>query len=154
VSKLLQFLRNPSIAHLSASNRAISYLYKTRNYAIEYSGSFDNRLFLCASDAAFADDSMTQRSSDGYLFQLYGGAIDWRAAKQKTVTTSSTEAELLSLSYAAKKMIQWRRFFTAIQFDTEEDEAILCDNQQTIRILQKEAPKLITKLKHVDIHSH
>jgi molybdopterin converting factor small subunit len=51
-------------------------------------------------------------------------------------------------------MIQWRRFFAAIQFDTGEDEAILCDNQQTIRILQKEAPKLITKLKHVDIHSH
>jgi hypothetical protein len=78
-------------------------------------------------------------------------AIDWRAAKQKSVTTSSTEAELLSLSYAAKEMIWWRRFFTAIRFHTGEDEAILCDNQQTIRILQKDAPKLVTKLKHVNI---
>jgi hypothetical protein len=76
VSKLSQFLRNPSTAHISALIRAISYLYKTRNYAIEYSGSFDNKLFLCASNAAFADNSVTRRSSDGYLVQLYGGAID------------------------------------------------------------------------------
>jgi hypothetical protein len=67
---------------------------------------------------------------------------------------SSTEAELLLLSYAAKEMIWWRRFFAAIRFHTGEDEAILCDNQQTIRILQKDALKLVTKLKHVDIHSH
>ena len=36
---------------------------------------------------------------------LFGGAIDWRASKQKTVTTSSTEAELLALSNAASEMI-------------------------------------------------
>ena len=29
-----------------------------------------------------------------------------------------------------------------------------CDNQQTIRLLTKETPKLNTKLRHVDIHHH
>jgi hypothetical protein len=62
-------------------------------------------VFLCSSDAAFADDKLTRRSSDGYLFQLFGGAIDWRAAKQKTVTTSSTEAELLALLRTAKEAV-------------------------------------------------
>jgi hypothetical protein len=88
------------------------------------------------------------------LFSCNGGAIDWRTAKQKTVMTSSTEGELLSLSCAAKEMIWWRLFFAAVRFHTGEDEAILCDNQQIIRILQKDAPKLITKLRHVDIHGH
>jgi len=82
------------------------------------------KIFICSADAAFADDTLTRRSSDGYLFQLYGGPIDWRAAKQKTVTTSSTEAELLSLSFAAKEVMWWRRLFAAIQFDMEHEISI------------------------------
>lgn len=31
------------------------------------------------------------------------GVIDWKASKQKTVTTSSTEAELLAVSTTAKE---------------------------------------------------
>jgi Reverse transcriptase (RNA-dependent DNA polymerase) len=154
VSKLSQFLRNPSSIHLKAANRAISYLYRTRTYAIEFSGHPGSDIFVCSSDASFADDPTNRRSSDGYLFQLYGGAIDWRAARQKTVTTSSTEAELLSLSYAAKEVMWWSRFFTAIRFNTEEEVSIACDNRQTILLLQKKAPKLNTKLRHVDIHQH
>ena len=30
----------------------------------------------------------------------------------------------------------------------------MCDNVQTIRLLTKDAPKLVTKLKHIDIHQH
>lgn len=36
-SKLAEFLLNPSPEHLSQINQAISYLYTTRFYAIEYS---------------------------------------------------------------------------------------------------------------------
>ena len=32
--------------------------------------------FYGASDAAFADDKETRRSSQGYLFMLFGGLID------------------------------------------------------------------------------
>jgi hypothetical protein len=85
-SKLAQFLKNPTAAHLAASNRAISYLYGTRGLAIEYSERSDSQIFKWASDAAFADDIETRRSSDGYLFQLYGVAIDWRATVVGHVT--------------------------------------------------------------------
>jgi hypothetical protein len=153
-SRLSSYLQNPTDAHAAAANRAIQYLYGTRGYAIEYSGENTPQIFKCASDAAYADDVETRRSSDGFLFQLYGGPIDWKSSKQKTVTTSSTEAEFLSLSTAAREVIWWRRFFAAIQFDTEQPVEIDCDNAQTIRILQKEAAKLETKLRHVDIHQH
>jgi hypothetical protein len=100
--KLSQFLKNPTDAHIAAANRTISYLHGTRTFAIEYNGRSAEQIFECSSDAAFADDTETRRSSDGLLFLLYGGPIDWRASKQKTVTTSSTEAEFLSLSAAAR----------------------------------------------------
>jgi hypothetical protein len=112
------------------------------------------KYFSCASDAAFADDRATRRSTGGYLFQLFGGPIDWHSTKQKTVTTSSTEAELLALTYATKETIWWQRFFQNIHFDPGHDLTISCDNQQTTRLMTKDAPKLTTKLRHVDIHQH
>lgn len=81
----------------------LSYLTRTKHLAIQFGGGVDQAgqetlpPFLVYSDAAFADN-LDRKSSDGYLFMLYNGAIDWRASKQVTVTTSSTEAELLALS--------------------------------------------------------
>lgn len=59
---------------------------------------------------------------------LAGGPVAWKAIKQKTVTTSSTEAELLAVSYCGKEVIWWKRFFTAIGFNLGEDLTIKCDN--------------------------
>ena len=61
--------------------------------------------FYGAFDAAFADHKETRRSSQGYLFMLFGGLIDWKATLQRSVTRSTTEAELLSLSTAAVEII-------------------------------------------------
>jgi hypothetical protein len=64
---------------------------------------FDNssESFICASDSSFADNTVNRKSSQGYIMILFGGAIGWRANKQDTVTTSSTETELLALSQNA-----------------------------------------------------
>jgi len=103
-SKLSEFLQNPSPQHHRAVNQALSYLQKTKTLAIEYSAETNSQqVFVCASDAALADDTVTRRSTEGYLFKLFGGAIDWHSTKQKTVTTSSTEAELRALEHAAKE---------------------------------------------------
>jgi hypothetical protein len=73
---------------------------------------------------------------------------------QKTVTTSSTKAELLALTYATKETIWWRCFFKHIGFDPGHELTVHCDNLQTIRLLTKENQKLATKLRHIDIHQH
>jgi predicted DNA-binding protein (UPF0251 family) len=95
---------------------------------------------------------VTRNSSYGFCVSLFGGVIHYKAVKGTTVTTSSTEAELLALSLTAKEFIWWMRFFEQIQFDLEEESTIYCDNMQTIRLMTKETPKLQTALKHVDIH--
>jgi len=85
---------------------------------------------------------------------LFGGAIAWRANKQDTVTTSSTEAELLSLSQTAKEAIFMSRLFKAMTLRLNEPLTIHCDNTQTLRLLKEDSAKLNTKLRHVDIHQH
>ena len=46
--------------------------------------------------------------------KLFGGLIGWRASKQDTVTTSTTEAELLALSQAAKEALYVSRLITEL----------------------------------------
>jgi hypothetical protein len=153
-NKLSEFLQNPGPVHLEAVNRAIAYLYYTRYRAILYSASSITTLFLCASDAAYADDPVTRRSTASYVCLLFGGPVDWKSTKQRTVTTSSTEAELLALSDTAKEMYNWRRLFESIFLCLDDDLTIWCANAQTIRLLAKKTPKLVTLQRHVDIHQH
>ena len=151
---------NPGPQHIEMADRVIRYLVGTKYLALEFSGfpdqstlDFECYPFECYSDAAFADNS-DRKSSDGFLFTLYGGPIDWKASKQATVTTSSTEAELLALSRTAKEVQAWQRFFHAINYQLDSKISVYSDNTQTIRLLTSGNPQLSTKLRHVDIHHH
>ena len=104
------------------------------------------------SDASFADDKLTRRSSEGMLFKLFGTPVDWKATKQRTVTKSSTDAELLALSHAGSEMIWWRRLFRYMDIKLDQEPTLYCDNQQTLRIVTKTAARAKTALRHVDIH--
>jgi hypothetical protein len=158
---LAEFLINPGPEHQAAVDRSIQYTYGTRALAPEFGFTDQEKtlgtgtpLFISSSDASFADDTETRKSTEGYLFQLFGGPIDWRCTKQKTVTTSTTEAELTALSHAAKELLWWQRFFQGIKLDLDQEYQINCDNLQTVGLILKETPRLVTKLKHVDIHNH
>ena len=81
------------------------------NLVIEYfvilnksSAILDDQI-VYINNTAFTDDLATRYSTEGYLFKLFNEPIDWHLIKQKTVTTSSIETELLALSYTAKDII-------------------------------------------------
>ena len=154
MSVLSQFMTNPSGKHLDAAKHCLSYLVATKFLAVEFDSSKRSKgVFVTYSDAAFADDKMSRFSSFGFALQLFGGIIHYKASKLKTVTLSSTEAELLALTSTAREFVYWMRLFDNIGLDLEEKSTIYCDNIQTIGLLQKESFKLKTALKHVDIHS-
>ena len=86
-NKLAEFLLNPSLAYLKAADRLIKYLYNTRYLALEYNA--DSALFStlepefrCSTDAAFGDDIDTRKSTEGYLFKLFGSPIDWKSTRK------------------------------------------------------------------------
>ena len=112
----------------------------------------DSQLII-ALDTSFADDLETRRSSQGYIVMLFGGLIIWRAARQDTVTTSTTEAELLGVERTAKEVIALRRFFLELRLDLGAPWTIFCDNIQTIRLIVEENERISTKLRHVDIQN-
>ncbi|KAJ6104197.1 hypothetical protein N7523_010517 [Penicillium sp. IBT 18751x] len=151
---LSEYLTNPTEQHMDAADKAIAYLYHTRYKAIEYSPiQSDGPTFVCASDASYADN-IGRKSSEGYIAYLFNGPIDWIAKKQKTVTTSTTEAELLAISSASKHVMWWKRLFRSIKLDLEQRLNVLCDNKQTVDLLTKVNSLFRTKLRHIDIHHH
>jgi hypothetical protein len=97
-SRLARFNSNPGPQHQRAADRALLYLHQTRGLALQFGGG---DTFEIASDASFADNSLDRKSSQAFAMKLFGGLIGWRANKQATVTTSTTEAELLALAQAA-----------------------------------------------------
>ena len=151
-SRLARFLANPSQEHQRAADRVILYLEETKQLTLQLGGGDSMQV---ASDASFADNTIDRKSSQGYAIKLFNGLIAWRASKQDTVTTSTTEAELLALSQVAKEAIFTSRLIQELNIKLPNPTIeIQCDNQQTIRLVTQEISRLQTKLRHVDIHNH
>ncbi|EED15707.1 reverse transcriptase family protein [Talaromyces stipitatus ATCC 10500] len=155
VNELAKFTTNPSKDHIRQIKRVIEYLYNTQFLAIEFSPpeNSDSDVAICASDASFGDNA-DRTSSEAYIFSLYGGPVDWRATKQRLVTTSTTEAELRAATEAAMKLYVWKRVFKAIGFKTDRELSIQCDNKQTVLLLTREDPHFRTNLQHIDIYHY
>jgi hypothetical protein len=162
-SILARFLINPGPVHLSEIKHVWQYLYGTRYLAISARGGEPTQTFATkvnsslptffgASDASFGDDVETRRSSAGYVFILYGMPIDWKATVLRSVTRSTTEAELYALSAAGIESQYWDRFCRNIGFTLLTKKALWCDNAQTVRLVEGNADRIQTKLRHVDIH--
>jgi hypothetical protein len=110
------------------------------------------RLFYSAGDALLADCSLTRRSTGGVLYFLFGGPTDWRCFKQSTVSTSTTEAELITLAILVKMLLWWKRLFYSIDLEFDDNEYVaLCNNLRAVQLMASDTPKLETKPKHVDI---
>lgn len=153
VSQLARYNQNPSLKHHKAADRTLLYLKASHGLALQLGGGDD---FDVASDASFAENLPDRKSSQAYVMKLFGGVIGWRANKQATVTTSTTEAELLALSQAAKEGMFLNRLLKELGLDlkTAGGIRIQCDNQQTIKLVTKQLNQLNTRLRHVDIHNH
>jgi hypothetical protein len=129
VSRLARFLVNPSPEHHRAADRVLLYLQATKDLTLQLGNGEGLQV---ASDASFADNTIDRRSSQGYAIKLFGGLIAWRASKQDTVTTSTTEAELLALAQVAKEAMYLSRLIRELGLNIPGPISIQCDNQQTI----------------------
>jgi hypothetical protein len=95
ILRLAKVLNNSSLTHYKAADRVLMYLYNIRQLFLRF-GDQDN--LVIASDASFANNNINRKSLQAFAMKIFGGLIGWRANKQDTITTSTTEAELLALA--------------------------------------------------------
>lgn len=152
VNSVSKFLNNHGESHWRAVKRIFAYLKGTSGYGIKYQRSETASDLVGFSDADYAGDLETRRSTTGYIFQLAGGPITWASQRQKLVTLSTTESEYVAASAASREAIWLRKLLSDIGYLSRETTTIFVDNQSAIKLVKN--PEFHKRTKHIDIRYH
>jgi hypothetical protein len=153
VSVLAQFLVNPSLSHIKAAKRVLQYLKKTRDLGITFQGPGELEIQLY-TDSDYAGDKATYKSTGGYVAFAAKGPVSWQSKRQSVVAQSSTEAEYIALSEAAKEATWIRHLLADLNHLNLVDSPMQLygDNQGSIAIAQN--PSFRKGSKHIAVRFH
>lgn len=150
VSSLSQFNNGFGQRHWTAAKRVLRYLKGTADIGLVYRPS--NESLVGYVDADWAGCPIDRRSYTGYAFLLSNGVISWDSRKQRTVALSSTEAEFMGMSDAAKEAIYLRSFLFQLGFRKLADVKLLNDNLGALKLAKNHT--FHSKTKHIDLRYH
>ena len=88
----------------------------------------------------------------GYAFLIDGGAVSWSAKRQDIVALSTTEAEYVAATHAAKEALWLRSFIGEVFGPIERPMTLLSDNQSAIALTKDN--QFHARSKHIDIRYH
>jgi hypothetical protein len=176
VSVVSQFAAKPTITHLVAAKRILRYLQHSQDYELVLheassptspsstyvDGKFPRDLnpspssspsidLYGYSDATWADDVNSGRSTTGYIFYLNGGCISWCSKRQPTVAHSSAESEYMAISQAAREAVWLRALLVELGIKLPST-TIFGDNQSCIALAKN--PVHHARTKHIAVRHH
>jgi len=141
VSILSKFNCNPTSDHLAAKS-VLRYIQSTAKVYPAFTAGTEFNLELkgfCDSD--WAGDKSDSKSTAGYLFKVSGAAICRKSRKQNLIALSSTKAEYIALTEAAKDASWLRELYQEIclrmnlnKTTLQGSISIYADNQAAIHV--------------------
>ena len=152
-----QYLASPSTIHWSAAKRVLKYLKGTKDFGLVYrrqeesfaSTSLD---LIGYTDADWASSHSSMRSTSGNCFFINGCLISWSSKKQRCVAVSTTEAEYVAASLAARELVWLRQLLADLGHSLASSTPLRCDNQSAISLTKDYVQH--SKSKHIAIHYH
>ena len=156
LGRLSQFMQELAEHHGRALKRVMRYLWSTIKLRLRFGPGGDSRLVVY-SDADYATDKIDRKSISGAVGTLWGAAIFWLSRKQKSVSTSTTEAEYIAMSTTAKQgqwIAQVLRDMGYPQYVAENGMTVETrgDNQGALALIKH--PHLHEHSKHIDVAHH
>jgi len=148
VGQLSRYVAAPTGQHLAAAKRVLRYLKGTAMSALTYGG---DKGITGYSDADYAGDVPTRRSTTGYIFTMHGAAVSWTSKRQGSVALSTTEAEYVAGATAAREAVWVRRLLKDLT-GTEETLDMRIDNQSALALMRNDTSSQRTK--HIDVAFH
>jgi len=95
-----------------------------------------------------AGDLDQRRSTSGYVFNLFGGAVNWMSKKQSLVALSTTKVEYMVATHASKEVLWLQRLCSSMGL-VQGAIRIGCDSQSAIFFSKNHAYH--SKTKHIDV---
>jgi hypothetical protein len=148
-STVAQFSDNPGWVHWEAVKRIFKYLLGTKKLELVYGGEERGLVGYVDADGASQDH---RRAISGYVFMVDGGAVSWSSKKQELVTLSTTEAEYVAQTHAAKEAVWLRRLISEIFGPIETPTTLLSDSKSAIALAND--GHYHARTKHIDIRYH
>jgi len=145
-----QFNHSPRWNHWLAVKRIFRYLGATRDWGLRYGTSNVSGGYSDADWGAGED----RKSVGGFVFLLNGGAISWTSKKQNSIALSTTEAEYMSMTQAAKEILWLRVLLDELGAfrHIEQLSQLHGDNQGALALARN--PEYHARTKHIDIQHH
>lgn len=138
---------SPTEADWVAAKRVVRYLMGTKNWKLTYADT--NEMLLGYSDADWAGDISTRRSTSGFVFRY---AVSWASRKQSSVTLSSMESEYVALSEASQELVWLLSLFNDLGEQQMSAVKAYEDNQSCIQFAVSE--RVTRRSKHIETRAH
>ena len=159
VKELSRHLERPTPNIIEAGKRVLRYLAGTKFYGIAYTGkgNYDSvvkskdGLLHGFSDADFAGESSTRRSTTGNALYYAGQCIWWKSRSQNEVAVSTTESEYMSLFNLVRECKHIRRLHEFIEC-ASISIPVFCDNKSAICLAKHDLVN--NRTKHIDVRYH
>lgn len=130
VNQLAQFCENPGETHWKAAKKVLKYLSSTQRFGLQFSGSGTNVDTLTSfSDADYAGDTDTRRSTSGFVFIFNCGAITWSSRRQNCVALSTMESEYIAASDSSREAVWLRLLTSQIGAVQQHPTPLYCDTR-------------------------
>ncbi|PKU62238.1 Retrovirus-related Pol polyprotein from transposon TNT 1-94 [Dendrobium catenatum] len=140
-------MHDPLPVHFYLLKRLLRYIRGTLNYGLPITKS--NLILKSFSDADWAGDPLTRKSTSGYCSYLGNSLISWTVKKQRTVSRSSTESEYRALAELTTDIAWLRRLLTEFGISQNYPTDLYCDNTSAIALANN--PVFHSRTKHIEI---
>ena len=143
-------MQNPGPAHWKGIKRVINYFGHTKDLWFMFGGK-KQEMFEGYCDADWASQAHCH-SISGYLFHYGLSLILWSSKKQSIIALSSTEAEYIAETHAAKEGIWLKSFVREVIGEKMGPLTVMADNQGAISLVKDN--KFHAHTKHINLHYH
>lgn len=153
INILGRYASNPGPDHIQAVKRVFRYLNGNPDYRITYTGNTPTSSYIKGyTDSDYAGDKEEYKSTTGYIFYLANGPISYTSKIQPITVQSTTEAEYIALSKAAKEATYIKALTEELSFYKQDNIPLYSDNSGAIQLAKN--PTFHERSKHIGIRYH
>ena len=148
VNKLSQFNICHSEEHYKYLKRVLRYLKATPDLGLVFDK--EEKFLVGFVDSSFGK-SHDGKSTSGFVFKMMGGAVAWASRKQTCVADSSTEAEYVAMTLAAKQASFMKHLLEELGINIEA-VSLSGDNKSALKLTK--LCNITRRTQHIQIKYH
>jgi hypothetical protein len=147
VGALSRFNANPGQAHWKQVQHVFKYLAGTQDLSLCYGPGPDSTSLQIFSDADYAGDVDSARSTSGHTVFIGKSLVNWSSKRQSVVAKSTTEAEYIAANEAGSDGVWFRNFSSELGYPPSGPTPLWLDNQSAIRVGKN--PEHHSRMRHL-----